>query len=123
MPMNTTFVIGVGSSSRAASTTCPRISADDKLRLKPWWPVAQNAQSSAQPACEEMHSVPRFGFGDEHGLDGLARADVQQPLARAVRGVLALQHVGQLQRSRSRRAACAARRSRSVIAPKSVTWR
>ncbi len=63
MPMNTTFVIGVASSSRDASTTCPKISADVRLRLKPWWPVAQNAQSSAHPACDEMQSVPRLGSG------------------------------------------------------------
>ena len=35
MPMNTTFVIGVAPSSRDASTTWPKISADVRLRLKP----------------------------------------------------------------------------------------
>jgi len=35
------------------------ISATLRLRLKPCRPVEQNEHSSAQPACEEMHSVPR----------------------------------------------------------------
>src|SRR4029077_18565136 len=51
------------SSSRSASHTCPTISAVLRLRLKPCWAVAQNEQSSAQPTCEEMHSVPRSGSG------------------------------------------------------------
>src|SRR5437879_2318903 len=50
-------------SSRTASHTCPTISAVLRLRLKPCWAVAQNEQSSAQPTCEEMHSVPRSGSG------------------------------------------------------------
>ena len=39
------------------------ISATDRLRLKPCLPVEQKEQSSAQPACEEMHSVPRSVSG------------------------------------------------------------
>jgi hypothetical protein len=33
------------------------------LRLKPWCPVAQKRQPTAQPACDEMHSVPRSASG------------------------------------------------------------
>src|SRR2546430_3681056 len=51
------------SSSRTASHTCPTISAVLRLRLKPCRAVAQNEQSSTQPTCEEMHSVPRSGSG------------------------------------------------------------
>jgi hypothetical protein len=36
--------------------------ADDlagrQVALKPWWPVEQKRQPTAQPACEDMHSVP-----------------------------------------------------------------
>ena len=39
------------------------ISAAVRLRLKPWAPVAQKEQSSAQPIWLEMHSVPRPGSG------------------------------------------------------------
>src|SRR5512135_246963 len=39
------------------------ISAVDRLRLKPCLTVEQNAQSSAQPACVETHSVPRPSSG------------------------------------------------------------
>src|SRR5574343_2023843 len=39
------------------------ISATDRLRLKPCLPVEQKAQSSAQPACVEIHSVPRSSSG------------------------------------------------------------
>jgi hypothetical protein len=68
MPMNTTLVIsrsppGRKPSSRFASHTWPTISAVLRLRLKPCAPVEQNEQSSAQPTCEEMHSVPRPGSG------------------------------------------------------------
>ena len=41
----------------------PMISATDRLRLKPWRPVEQNAHSSAQPTWEETHSVPRSVSG------------------------------------------------------------
>ena len=34
-----------------------------RLRLKPWWPVEQKRQPTAQPACEETHSVPRSSSG------------------------------------------------------------
>jgi hypothetical protein len=47
-------------------------------------PVEQKAQSSAQPACDEMHSVPRSSSGNVDQFDGVARAHVEQPLARAV---------------------------------------
>jgi len=46
-----------------ASQSWPMISAADRLRLKPCLPVEQNAQSSAQPACEDTHSVPRLVSG------------------------------------------------------------
>src|SRR3546814_6181081 len=35
------------------------ISAVDRLRLKPWVAVEQNWQLSAQPTCDDTHSVPR----------------------------------------------------------------
>ena len=75
MPIITTLVIGVparsthgvdtpsASSARFASHSWPMISPTVRLRLKPCLPVEQNAQSSAQPACEEMHSVPRSSSG------------------------------------------------------------
>ena len=31
--------------------------------MKPWRPVEQNLQSSAQPTCEDTHSVPRSSSG------------------------------------------------------------
>ena len=34
-----------------------------RLRLKPCLPVEQNRQLTAQPACVEMHSVPRWVSG------------------------------------------------------------
>ena len=77
MPMSTTLVTrrSLGSAPGAASAaasrascvlashTWPTISAVLKLRLKPCCAVEQNEQSSAQPTCEEMHSVPRSGSG------------------------------------------------------------
>ena len=45
----------------AASRTCSRISAADRLRVRPPWPVAQNGQAIPQPACDEMHTVVRSG--------------------------------------------------------------
>jgi hypothetical protein len=39
------------------------ISAVVRLRLKPWRAVAQNAQSSGQPTCEDTHKVPRSPSG------------------------------------------------------------
>src|SRR6056297_687297 len=39
------------------------MSAAERLRLKPCLPVAQNAQSMAQPTWLEMHRVPRAGSG------------------------------------------------------------
>jgi hypothetical protein len=46
-------------SSAAAARTCSRISAADRLRFSPPWPVAQNGQAIPQPACDEMHTVLR----------------------------------------------------------------
>ena len=75
MPIITTLVIGglpcsihgavkpSASRVRLACHSCPMISAVVRLRLKPCLPVEQNAQSSAHPACEEMHSVPRSSSG------------------------------------------------------------
>ena len=68
MPMNTMLVMMRLSptcqpSSRFASHTWPTISAVVRLRLKPCCAVEQNEQSSAQPTCEEMHSVPRSSSG------------------------------------------------------------
>ncbi len=46
-----------------ATQSCPRISETARSRLKPWRPVEQNPQSSAQPTCEETQSVPRSSSG------------------------------------------------------------
>src|SRR6185436_2259628 len=46
-------------SSNSACQSWATISAVLRLRLKPWCPVAQKRQLTAQPACDEMHSVPR----------------------------------------------------------------
>src|SRR3990167_7243948 len=63
MPINTTLLICQAPpvalpSSWFAHHNWPMISAVERLRLKPCLPVEQNAQSSAQPACVETHSVP-----------------------------------------------------------------
>ena len=75
MPIITTLVIGArpcsthgavtpsATSARLACQSWPTISATVRLRLNPCLPVEQNAQSSAQPACDEMHSVPRSSSG------------------------------------------------------------
>jgi hypothetical protein len=60
------------------------ISATVRLRLKPCLPVEQKEQSSAHPACVEMHSVPRSSSGMNTVLDGIAAADIKQELARTV---------------------------------------
>ena len=64
MPIITTLVslrcwCGTLPRWRAATQTWPMISAVDRLRLKPWVAVEQNWQFSAQPTCEDTHSVPR----------------------------------------------------------------
>jgi len=74
MPIMTTLVIwrspfGPGSmplvrrSSNSAIHSWPMISATVRLRLKPCLPVEQKRQLTAQPACVEMHSVPRVSSG------------------------------------------------------------
>src|SRR5262245_39888744 len=72
MPMSTMLVMMRSSptfhpvsfeSSRMASHTCPTISAVVRFRLKPCCAVEQKVQSSTQPTCEEMHSVPRSSSG------------------------------------------------------------
>src|SRR6478672_4998355 len=47
----------------SANQSCARISPVVRLREKPWWPVEQKRQPTAQPACEETHSVPRSSSG------------------------------------------------------------
>ena len=49
------------SSARAPATTCSTISAVDRLRVRPAWPVAQNGQFIPQPAWEDTHIVTRSG--------------------------------------------------------------
>ena len=68
MPIITTLEItrsffGVTPSALFAHQSCPMISAAVRLRLKPCRPVEQNVHSSAQPTCDEMHSVPRSASG------------------------------------------------------------
>src|SRR5947208_7047109 len=47
----------------SANHSCARISPVLRLRLKPWWPVEQKRQPTAQPACDDTHSVPRSSSG------------------------------------------------------------
>src|SRR3546814_9057870 len=51
------------SSTRLAHHSWPMISLDVRLRLKPWWPVEQKRQLTAQPAWLDTHSVPRSSSG------------------------------------------------------------
>ena len=64
MPMKTMFDSRPSCSSRmtaAAARTCSRISAVVRFLVSPPCPVAQNGQAMPHPACDEMHSVLRFG--------------------------------------------------------------
>ncbi len=68
MPMNTTLLTRPGppatsplASALAPASTCSTISAVDRLRVRPAWPVAQNGQFIPQPAWEETHMVTRSG--------------------------------------------------------------
>ena len=68
MPMNTTLDTRPGppgissrASARAPATTCSTISAVDRFRVSPAWPVAQNGQPMPQPAWEDTHIVTRPG--------------------------------------------------------------
>ena len=56
MPMNTTLL-----TFSPARTTCSTISAVDRLRVRPAWPVAQNGQAMPQPAWLLTHTVVRSG--------------------------------------------------------------
>ena len=51
----------LAASSRAPATTWATISAVDRLRVRPAWPVAQNGQAIPQPACDDTHIVTRSG--------------------------------------------------------------
>ena len=67
MPMNTTLDRRVGSPSapsRAAAAawrTCSTISAVDRLRCSPPWPVAQNGHAIPHPAWLDTQTVARSG--------------------------------------------------------------
>ncbi len=68
MPMNTTLDTRPGppgtrplARSAAPEKTWDTISAVDRLRVSPAWPVAQNGQAMPQPACDETHMVTRSG--------------------------------------------------------------
>ncbi len=68
MPMNTTLDsrasppgISPLRSERIPAAICSTISAVDRLRVSPAWPVAQNGQFMPQPAWELMHMVTRSG--------------------------------------------------------------
>ena len=50
-------------SRRLTTHSWPMISAVNRLRLKPCRAVEQKLQLSAQPTCEDMHSVARSGSG------------------------------------------------------------
>ncbi len=58
MPMNTTLDTRCGQSCWAR-TTCSTISPVSRCRSRPAWPVAQNVQPIAQPACDDTHTVAR----------------------------------------------------------------
>jgi hypothetical protein len=69
MPMNTTRDSRSGqpgSSPRAAmpanQTTWSTISAVDRLRVRPAWPVAQNGQAIPQPAWLDTQTVTRSWY-------------------------------------------------------------
>ena len=77
MPMKTTLVTlpgppGTSPARRrtAASSTWATISAEERLRWGPPWPVAQNGQAMPQPACDEMHTVARSRPGPLLGTPG-----------------------------------------------------
>src|SRR5664280_2815452 len=66
MPMKTTLSTRPAppgtrprSNTRAAATTCSTISAVDRLRRRPPWPVAQNGHPMPQPAWLDTHTVVR----------------------------------------------------------------
>jgi hypothetical protein len=68
MPMNTMLEIRPGppgiepaASARCAATTCPTISAVDRLRVSPACPVAQNGHAMPQPAWLDTQIVIRLG--------------------------------------------------------------
>src|SRR6202035_4896213 len=52
---------GIWPSARggAPGNTWATISAVDRLRVRPAWPVAQNGQPIPQPACDDTHIVTR----------------------------------------------------------------
>ena len=52
----------VGLERRSPATTWATISAVDRFRVRPAWPVAQNGQPIPQPACDDTHIVTRSGY-------------------------------------------------------------
>src|SRR5712664_2760903 len=68
IPIMTTLLmtrspLGSWPSAFLAHHSWPMISATERLRLKPWRPVEQNAHSSAHPTWDDTHSVPRSVSG------------------------------------------------------------
>jgi hypothetical protein len=71
MPIITTLVMtrspaAVPCSRRSvcsAYQSWARISPVERLREKPWCPVEQKRQPTAQPAWDDTHSVPRSSSG------------------------------------------------------------
>ena len=59
--MKTTFDSRRGLASRMATATCSTISPSVRCRWNPAWPVAQNWQAMAHPACVETQTVTRSG--------------------------------------------------------------
>ena len=66
MPMKTTLDSRLRSApsppsrtTAAAERTCSTISAVDRLRSRPFWPVAQNGHAMPHPAWLEMQTVAR----------------------------------------------------------------
>jgi hypothetical protein len=127
MPIITTLVslrsrCGTLPRWRAATQTWPMISAVDRLRLKPCVAVEQNVQLSAQPTCDDTHSVPRPLSGMNTASMALRPSMPSSHLwvpsvegfSNWISGTCTWACASSLARSAL---------PRSVIASKSVTWR
>ena len=106
MPIITTLVIGArpastqgavtpsASSARLASQSWPMISAIVEVAVEALLPG--RAERAVERAAHLRGDAQRAAvvLGDEHRLDAVADADVEQPLARAVGGAVSRDHRG-----------------------------
>ena len=76
-----------------ASMSWPTISPASRLRTRRCVPVWQNLQLSVQPTCEETQRAPLVLLGNMHGLDQVPVGELEEPLARTVRGLLVARHL------------------------------